>query len=137
MKTKFTALALITASALSLAPKPAAANDKGLAIVGGFLGGLIVASAINESQHHDEVRYVERVDGRNDRSDEGCWKEVSVQVWVPGIWIEERGYYGRNYRRYVAGHYECRNNRVWVSSNRHDRRHHNELEAGYRYGHNR
>src|SRR3954470_5223084 len=92
MKTKLTALALITVSALSLAPKPAVASDKGLAIVGGFLGGLIVASAINDS-HYDNCpppRTTVVVADRCDDRPSGYWKEVSVRVWVPGCWIVER-----------------------------------------------
>jgi len=136
MKTKFTALALITVTALSLAPKPAVANDKGLAIVGGFLGGLIVASAINDS-HRDN--YYDRCDtvvvnGDDrcvDQRDSGCWKEVSVQVWVPAAWIIERNHSGRDYRRYVGAHYEARTNRVWVAFDRHDRHDNREIGRGY------
>lgn len=138
MKTKITALALLTASALSLAPKPAVASDKGLAIVGGFLGGLIVASAINDS-HYDNCapnRSTVVVDDRcDDRGSPGYWKDVSVRVWVPGCWIVERDYRGCNRRRYVEGRYECRNNRVWVAHDRHDRQH--EREVSYGYGHRR
>ena len=143
MKTKFIALALATVTALSLTPKPAAANDKGLAIVGGFLGGLIVASAINDSRHENAydngnttVVVADRDDRCEDRRDAGFWKEVSVQVWVPGVWIVERNYHG-SYRRYVGGHYECRNNRVWIAHDRHDYRHHDNREVGRGYGHNR
>ena len=148
MKTKFIALALATVTALSLTPKPAAANDKGLAIVGGFLGGLIVASAINDSRHDNAYAYdnyntsvvvADRDDRCEDRRDAGFWKEVSVQVWVPGVWIVERSHHG-SYRRYVGGHYECRNNRVWVASERYDRndrRYHDNRDNGRSYGHNR
>ncbi len=139
MNTKFTALALIAATALTLAPKPAQAHDKGLAIVGGFLGGLIVASAINDSRH-DGYEYrtntviVDRRDDRrgdrcDDRRDEGFWEIVTVKVWVPGGWIEERGRHGRCYQRYVGAHLEYRSDRVWVSSDRRDRRD----DSGYGY----
>jgi hypothetical protein len=131
MKTKITALVLITVTALSLAPKPAAASDKGLAIVGGFIGGLIVASAINDNHHDDYPRRNTTVviDDRCDERDaRGFWKEVSVQVWVPGCWIAERGHHGRDSRRFVQGHYERRNSRVWVSRDR---------EVSYGYGHRR
>ncbi len=137
MKTKITSLALIAVTALSLAPKPAVASDKGLAIAGGFLGGLIVASAINDSRH-DDYRYGHTTvvvnDHYNDHRPSGYWKEVSVQVWVPGCWIVERSHHGRNYRRYMDGHYECRTNRVWVSHDRHDR---HDREIGYGYGRRR
>jgi hypothetical protein len=137
MKTKITALALITATALSLAPKPAAASDKGLAIVGGFLGGLIVASAINDSRHdnYSDCNTTVVVNDRYDnRGPSGFWKEVSVRVWVPGCWVVERSYRGHGNRRYVDGHYESRNDRVWVSYDRHDRR---DREVSYGYGHRR
>ena len=141
MKTKFTALALAAVTALSLAPKPAMAGDKEVAIIGGFLGGLIVASAINDS-HHDG--YYERghtavvvndYECRDQQRDSGCWKEVSVQVWVPACWIVERSYYGRDCRRYVGGHYEYRTNRVWVAFDRNDR--HENREISRCYGHDR
>ena len=125
MKNQLTALALITAAAFSLAPKPAQANDKGLAIAGGFLGGLIVASALNDN-HHDHYYTASAPsvvvnDRGNDRCDDGFWKEVNVRVYVPAGWIEERGYRGECYRRYVGGHYEYRRDRVWVSYDRNDR----------------
>ena len=142
MKTKFTALALAAVAALSLAPKPAMAGDKEVAIIGGFLGGLIVASAINDSRHdnnydRNHTTVVVRDNDRwDDRRDSGFWKEVSVQVWVPGCWIVERRHHGRDHRHYVAGHYERRISRVWVSHDRHDRRH-NDREVGRGYGRGR
>jgi hypothetical protein len=121
MKTKITALVLATTAALSFTPKPAAASDKGLAIVGGFIGGLIVASAINDSYHDYPARTAVIVnDGCEPYASNGYWRDVTVQVWVPACWVVERGYRGSDHRRYVAGHYEGRNNRVWVSNVRHD-----------------
>jgi len=123
MNTKFTALALITATALTLAPKPAVASDKGLALLGGFIGGLVVASAINDSHDHDYVRS-EPVVVVNNRGDygrpEGYWDFVTVRVWVPGYWVVERTRHGRSFRRYVDGHHEIRTDRVWVSYERHE-----------------
>lgn len=114
MNAKITALTLAAATAFAFTPKPAVAGDKGLAVVGGLIGGLIIASAIND--HYDSTPvYV------SDRCSDGYWNTVSVNVWVPGYWIVERSHHGRSHRRYVAGHYECRNDRVWVSYNRYDR----------------
>jgi hypothetical protein len=136
MKTKLTTLALITVTALSLAPKPAAASDKGLAILGGFIGGMIVASAIDDNCHdaYDRPGTTILVDRRNDFAapcddyrgrrvdcdDSGYWKVVTVRVWVPGYWIVERRHHGYGYRRYIEGHTEFRTERVWVSTDRDD-----------------
>jgi hypothetical protein len=146
MKTQLTALALSAVTALSFSPKPVQASDKGLAILGGFIGGIIVASALNDS-HHDGY-YADRPtavvvnDSCDDRGPFGYWSVVAVQVWVPGCWVESRDYYGCRTRRYVSGHYECRNDRVWVSKDRHGRydrddrgRHEHEVSSGY--GHDR
>jgi len=117
MKTKMTALALIAVTALSLAPKPAVASDKTLAVLGGFIGGMIVASEINHSHGYVSGPAVVI----NDRCDEGYWREVSVRFWVPGCWVLERGHHGRTYRRYCEGHYEFRTNREWVAHDNHGR----------------
>jgi hypothetical protein len=127
MKNKITALVLVAVTAFALAPKPAKAGDKELAVVGGLIGGLIIGSAIADSRHSSDYSRNTHVivdhhrDGRYDR-DRGYWKEVRVKVWVPGCWVVERSRYGRDYRRYVDGHYTYRTNRVWVSYDRHDRR---------------
>lgn len=117
MKTKLTALALTLATLAAVAtPNTAKANDAGK-ILGGFIGGVIVASALND--HHHETVIVR--DG--DRCDEprGYWREVSVRVWVPGCWVFESGHHGHGYKRYVEGHYELRHDRVWVAYNDCDR----------------
>ena len=134
MKNKITALVLVAVTVFALAPKPAKAGDKELAVVGGLIGGLIIGSAIADSHHSSDYRsnsvvvdaryddrYNDRYDGRYDRNDRGYWKTVSVKVWVPGRWIIERSRHGRDYRRYVEGYYTLRTDRVWVSYDRHDR----------------
>lgn len=130
MKNKLTALALVAVTAISLAPKPAQAGDKELAVVGGLIGGLIIGSAISESRHsadhpHRSTTVVvhggrrDRYDDCDDRGDRGYWKTVSVKVWVPGCWVIERSRHGhREIRRYVDGHYTYRTDRVWVSYDR-------------------
>jgi hypothetical protein len=128
MKNQITALALAAVTAFSLAPKPAKAGDKELALVGGLIGGLIIGSAINDSHRSaDYPRTAVVVNGRDDRFDncndvgDGYWKSVSVKVWVPGGWVIERSRHGREFRSYVAGYYTYRTDRVWVSSDRRDR----------------
>lgn len=146
MKTKITALALLAVTALSLAPKPAQASDKTLAVLGGFLGGVIIASEINRHHDYDTAPVVVVNDRCDDR--DGYWKTVEVRVWVPGIWVTERRH-GCSFSRYIGGHYECRNDREWVSYSRHDRHDRSDRddrydrydrydrEVGYGYGHRR
>jgi len=148
MKTKITALALLAAAAASVVPTPAkAGHDDGLAIAGGILGGVIIASAIANSHHDAYVALAPAycpppapapvycppptpVYYGND----GCWQNVSVQVWVPGCWVDARDYRGYSTRRYVAPHYETRNNRVWVANNRGGNRNdHNDRNGRYTY----
>ena len=144
MKNKITALVLIAVTAFTLAPKPAKAGDKGLAVVGGLIGGLIIGSAINESRHsadfpHRSTTVVvnghrdDRYDSRNHRGNPGYWKTVSVKVWVPGCWVIERSRHGhgREIRRYVNGHFAYRTDRVWVSYDRRDRRGDDNCDDGY------
>ena len=148
MKTKITALALIAVTALSLAPKPAQASDKTLAVLGGFLGGLIIASELNHNHGYTTAPTVvvsDRCDDRGDRYDDrdhsGYWTEVNVRVWVDARWIVDGcDRRGREYRRYVGGHYEYRTDRVWVALDhrgRYDRDDRHDREVGYGYGHRR
>lgn len=120
MKTKFTALALIAALAFALMPKRAEAGDQGLAIAGGFIGGLIVASALNDAHHDYYDAPTAPVVVVNDRGPwvrhDGYWRIATVRVWVPGYWLVERGHHGRCFRRYVEGHMEYRRERVWVGN---------------------
>lgn len=130
MNNKITALVLVAATALSLAPKPAKAGDKELAVVGGLIGGLIIGSAISDSRHSADyprtttVVVNDRINDRRDDCDyrdDGYWKIVNVREWVPGAWVIERSYYGCEVRRYVSGHYIYRTDRIWVSYDRSDR----------------
>ena len=129
MNTKITALTLAAATAFAFAPKPAVASDKGLAVVGGIVGGLIIASALSD---HSDVDF-HRTVVVNDRCNDGYWKTVEVRTWVPGYWLVERGHHGRSYRSFVEGHYECRTDRVWVAYNRYDRRDDRRDDRGYGY----
>lgn len=132
MKTKLTALLLATVAALTLVPKPAQAGDKELALIGGFIGGLIVGSALDDRHapyahdpvviSHDYDRDYGRDYYRNDRP-RGHWEYRKVRVWVPACW-EVRYDYGRRVKVYVPGYYEIRHERVWVAhKHRHGPRH--------------
>jgi hypothetical protein len=131
MKTKLLALTLAGATAFAFTPKPALAShdNTGAAIIGGVIGGLVIGSMIAD---HDDARVV--VASHRDHRD-GYWKIVEVRTWVPGHWIVERSHHGRSYRRYVEGHYECRNDRVWVAYDRRGYRDGREIGRGY--GHDR
>ena len=81
MKNKITALALVAVTAFSLAPKPAKAGDKELAVVGGLIGGLIIGSAIADANHssgyyHNDTVVVDHrggYDNRYDRRNDDCY----------------------------------------------------------------
>lgn len=120
---KIAAIALLSAAALSLAPAPAMAGGKEKALIGGFIGGLIIGHAITESHRSacpPEPAPVVVIDSRNDDCG-GYWREERVQVWVPGYWVVSYDC-GRRIRRHVGGHHEYRTNRVWVSDGRRDHR---------------
>lgn len=125
MNTKITALALLTVTALSFAPKPAHAGDKELAAIGGFIGGMIIGNAINNHRNDDYCppppRTTVIVDRGPDCRDDGYWKETRVKIWVPARWVYERDRRGCEVKRYVSGFYDYRTERVWVSYDRHDR----------------
>ena len=147
MKAKLATLALITVTAQSLAPQPALAGDRGLAALGGFVGGVLVGSAIS-SNHYDNYAtapavvvndrgyFADRCDDFGNRFDDrvnsGYWKVVSVRIWVPGYWVVERDRSGRSFRHYSAGHNEYRTDRRWVAHDRRDR-----PDRNYSYGYGR
>jgi hypothetical protein len=118
---KLTAITLLTAGAIAFAPSPVYAGSKEKALIGGFIGGLILGHAIAES--HESTCPPERgtvvVYDSRDR-DCGYWKEVRVKVWVPGYWVNTHDR-GHRSRYFVAGRHEWRINRVWVADSRHDR----------------
>jgi len=130
MKTKITTLALALVTLFALAtPKTAKANDAG-AILGGFIGGVIVGSAIADNHRGPDAVVVEAGyrDGYSCEAPRGYWQTVNTRVWVPGFWTMERDHWGRPFRRYVEGHYEVRAERVWVATNDYGHRH----DRGYR-----
>ena len=131
MKNKITALALIAVTALSLAPKPAQASDKTLAVIGGFIGGVLVASELNHNHGYEYASAPVVV--VNDRHNDGYWRVTSVRVWVDSRWICD-GYdrRGREIRRFIGGHYEYRTERQWVSA--YGYRDQRDCDVRYGYG---
>lgn len=54
----------------------------------------------------------------------GYWKDVFVDVWIPGCWVVRQDRWGRRYSVWEPGHHERRVQRVWVEGyGHHDRRH--------------
>lgn len=105
---KIALFSLLAAAVLMVAPKPAAASDKGLAILGGVIGGLIIANTLDHDSHHTTVVHVDH------RS--GYWDERPVDVWVEGRWVVSYDRDNCRVRRYIAGHYETEIRRIWVST---------------------
>lgn len=120
------AVSLIAAlGGLALTPQTARADDKTLAAIGGFIGGVIIGSTINHS--HPAPEYCEpsyaggaRVIIRHGPPHRGYWKEITVRTWAPGCWVVHYDDCGRRIRHYERGHYAYRTKRVWVSD--HDSR---------------
>lgn len=118
MKNQITALVLVAVAALAFAPKPAQAGDREIAAIGGFIGGLIVGSVINDHRDHNDATVIVHDRGPGHYHQErGYWKEVTVRHWVPDTW-EYRYEYGRRIRVFVPGHWVMRRDRVWVAHNR-------------------
>lgn len=132
---KFTVIALIAAAALALTPKPAVAGgDKAIAAIGGFIGGVIVGSAMERDHHAPYAREYSHsrviIDDRRDRCDDGYWRDVRVRMWVPACWSTSYDC-GRRVRVFIPGHYEFRTDRVWVDNGPRGRGY------GYGYGYGR
>lgn len=122
-------VSLLAATTFALAPKPAKAGDEAAAAIGGFIGGLVIGSILdNDHGHYD--RYNSHVStsvvigtgNRHPHRDGGYWKTVTTRHWVPGYWTSTRDRHGHRVRVFVEGRWEHRTERVWVSYGRHDRR---------------
>lgn len=150
---KFILLSLLAATAAALAPKPALAGDREIAAIGGFIGGLVLGSALHDDRYDRTTVVVS--DRYHHRPQHGYWKHVTVKTWVPGYWTTSCDRYGRRVRVYVEGCWQYRTDRIWVSHDRHgryghhdghdrydrhDRRHHDRYDRHdrhERYGHGR
>lgn len=134
MKTRLTALLLAGTAAFALVAKPAYAGDKEAALIGGFLGGLVLGAALDHDRGHTTV--VVRGGDRFDRCDDsGYWDYRTVRVWVPGCW-ETRWRNGCSVRVYIPGYWDHRRERVWVAR-RGDYGRGRDHDRGYDRGHDR
>ena len=134
MKTKTTAIAFILLLALVARPTPVRAGDEALAALGGFLGGVIVGTVINDRDDHRTI-IVRGGSGRHDRYDRydrhdrydrrdsygrghqpaGRWEYRTVRKWVPGHWTIVRDRCGDRRRVWNDGYHVRTQIRVWVS----------------------
>lgn len=125
-KMTFASIAAVTA-ALMTSPVRANAGhghhdhgDEVAAAVGGFIGGVIVASAINS--HLPPPPPVVTVSyGHDHGTRHGHWEMRRVRVWVPGYWTVVERRHDRPRRVWVDGYYEVRRERVWVAHRGYDR----------------
>lgn len=124
-------------SAVGVAPQTAAARDSEvLAALGGFIGGVIVGSHIDDDHYHASIsyRHVDRdygthvVVGTGRGSHRGYWKWVTVRTWVPGHWVIRSDERCRRIRSFQRGYYKNRRERVWVAAGR-DRRHRDRYDG--------
>ncbi len=125
---KIALFSLLAAAIMIVAPRPAYAGDKGLAILGGVIGGLIIADALDGDSHHHTSVHV----GHRD----GYWRDVPYDVWIEGRWVVSNRHYRHPTCHYVAGHYETRVRKVWVSHRSRDRHYSHRDRRDYRrYSH--
>jgi hypothetical protein len=131
MNTKIIALSLAAATAFAFTPKPAVAGDNETALIGGLIGGIVLGAVLADADVDTHVVLASHGHHRDRDRDHGYWKRIETRVWVPGYWVTERRH-GHKHRYYVAGHYEIRTDRVWVSYDRHDR--YDRRDHDRRYG---
>ena len=124
-------LAVLTG--LAGAPQTAQArDDKVLAAIGGFIGGVLIASAAHD-YHAPQHAYCEFdscgdryvVNHRHggdrfgrDRYGRDRYDWVTVRVWVPGRTVVRYDNCGNRVRYHERGHYEFRKEYVVVDSGR-------------------
>ncbi|MCC6415776.1 MAG: hypothetical protein IT582_07700 [Opitutaceae bacterium] len=116
---KTATVSLLAASALLFVPKPAAAGDKEIAAIGGFIGGLILGSQIDHDHHRGHVVVAPSCPPSPQIVIQagGFWDYRPVRVWVAPRWTVVYDHCNRPVRRYIAGHYDTRHERVWVARN--------------------
>lgn len=141
MKNIVIASLIAATSGLAAAPQASAKNNEGLAALGGFIGGLVVSTAIHDANRRPdyrapapaycpppapayapppppvcepprEVRYSPPYAPPVPR---GYWEEVQVKTWVSERWVMSRDRWGRPVRVFQPGYYTYTTDRRWVS----------------------
>ena len=111
---------------ITATPSTAKAGNEVAAAIGGFIGGVIVGTAVNDRDHcppprFDQDRYPRR-GGRviieTGPRGHGHWKWIEVRTWVPGYHSFSYDRCGRRFRTWIPGHQEIRRERLWVDSDR-------------------
>lgn len=131
MKKLIIASVIVALSGMGLAPQNAqAGNNEAWAAIGGFIGGVIVGSALDEDQNSSVV--INASYGHNHRR--GYWEVVAVRTWVPGYWVVKYDDCGRRYRHFNRGYYTTTKQRVWVDGrgNRHYGYNHDQDRGNHR-----
>ncbi|MCH6258837.1 hypothetical protein MLD52_19925 [Puniceicoccaceae bacterium K14] len=97
----------------------AKADRSDRALIGGIIGGVVIASILDDDCHDGRSKASYHKHHRND-SHRGYYKRVSYRTWVPGHWSIRYDNCGQKRKTYVRGHYEQTYKKVWVSSSRKD-----------------
>lgn len=121
-------ITLLALAAALLAPSDAKAGDTERAVIGGLIGGIIIASVLD-----DDANVSVGYSSHYGRHDDGHWEWVSVRTWVPGYYERRRDHCGNLMKVWVSGHYTLVKQRVWVDTGH--RRGHSNWHYGYRSGH--
>ncbi len=136
MKTKILTV-LVSALCLTALTVPAQASnrsDKVALAVGGFIGGVILGSHLDNNRSYDRGRHEPAIiscppparhgggttviinQGPRPQP-QGYWKDVTERVWVPSQRVVSIDSCGRRVVTYTGGCYEYRTSRVWVETN--------------------
>jgi hypothetical protein len=131
MKTTLLAstLALLATTAFVTPVEAGKRGDKVAVALGGFIGGVIVGSHINNSPttvHHTTVvsdawcppprHGTTVVIHRPALRPSGYWTHVTERVWIPAERIVSHDCHGRRVVTHIPGRYEAHTRRVWVDT---------------------
>ena len=97
-------------------------HDNAWALGAGLIGGAIIGGIIaNASQPEPQVGVpatpVVPAVPVTPPPPSGYYQDQQRRVWVEGKWINSTDQFGNSYRSWQEGHWETRNERVWVPTN--------------------